>query len=77
MRFIILKKRTNFASSKLLRLFFTLNSVVFLDRERKNISCPRAQGTLVTPLSPNRDRPATGLAEDMKTKTCLMRSSDN
>jgi len=27
----------------LLHLFFTLNSVVFIDRWRKNISCPRAQ----------------------------------
>jgi len=31
-------------------LFFTSNSVVFVDEVRKNISCPRAQGTLATPL---------------------------
>jgi len=33
-----------------LHLFFTSNSVVFVDGERKNISCPRAQSTLTTPL---------------------------
>jgi len=31
--------------------FFTLNSVVFVDVGRKNISCSRAQGTLATPLN--------------------------
>jgi len=30
---------------------FNFNSVVFVDRGRKNISCPRAQDTLATPLS--------------------------
>jgi len=39
-----------FASSVLLHLIFTSNSVVFVDGRRKNISCPRAQGTLATPL---------------------------
>jgi len=34
----------------LLHLFFTSNSVVFADRGRKKISCPRAQGILATPL---------------------------
>jgi len=43
-------KCSAFASSALLHLFFTLNSVVFDDGERKNISCSRAQGTLATPL---------------------------
>jgi len=33
-----------------LRLFFSSTSLVFVDRGRKNISCPRAQGTLDTPL---------------------------
>jgi len=33
-----------------LQLFFTSNSVVFVDRGRKNIFCLRAQGTLATPL---------------------------
>jgi len=57
MRFITFKKEQNyyskcfvFASSALLHLFFTSNSVVFIDRGRKNISCPRAQDTLATPL---------------------------
>jgi len=39
-----------FASSALLHLFFTSNSVVFVDGGCKNISCPMAQGTLATPL---------------------------
>jgi len=33
-----------------LQLFFTSNSVGFVDKGRKNISCPRAQGNLATPL---------------------------
>jgi len=33
-----------------LQLFFTSNFVVFVDGGRKNISCPRAQSTLATPL---------------------------
>jgi len=37
--------------SELLHLFFSSNSVVFVDRRRNNISCPRAQGTLATPLA--------------------------
>jgi len=41
---------TNFASLKFLQLFFTSNSVVFVGRGRKNISCSRAQGTLATSL---------------------------
>jgi len=48
-----LQKRTNFVSSKFLQLFFTSNSVVFVDRGRKNISCSRAKGTLATPLQAN------------------------
>jgi len=51
MRFIALKKEQNiyrkysaFASSALLHLFFTSNSVVFVDGGRKNVSCTRAQG---------------------------------
>jgi len=41
-----------FASSALFHLFFTSNFVVFVDRGRKIIPCPRAQDTLATPLSP-------------------------
>jgi len=40
-----------FNSSALLHLFFSSNSEVFVDRGRKNISCPRAQGTLAMPLN--------------------------
>jgi len=36
----------------ILHLFFTSNSVVFVDGMRNSISCPRAQGTLATPLTP-------------------------
>jgi len=45
-------KKTIFVSSKLLHLFFTSIKlcIVFVDKGRKNISCPRAQGTLATPL---------------------------
>jgi len=35
----------------LLHHFFNSNSVSFVERGRKNISCPRAQGTLATPLA--------------------------
>jgi len=45
-----LQKRTNFASSNFLQLLFISNSVVFVDRVCKNISCPRVQGILATPL---------------------------
>jgi len=55
----LLPSRTIFASSKFLHLFFTSNFVVFIDRGRNNISCPRAQGTLAMPL-PSLDR-ALGL----------------
>jgi len=58
MRFIILKKEQNnyskcfaFVSSALFIYFLTSNSVLFIDKGRKNISCPGAQGTLPTPLS--------------------------
>jgi len=58
MHFIPLKKETRncskcsaFASSVLLHLYFNLNSVIFVEGGRKNISCPRAQGTLATPLN--------------------------
>jgi len=40
-----------FASFALLYLFITSNSVVFVDRGRKTIPCPRAQGSLATPLA--------------------------
>jgi len=36
--------------SALLHLFFTSSSCRFYDGERKNIACPRVQGTLATPL---------------------------
>jgi len=39
-----------FCSFRTFALFFTSNSVVFADRGRKLIHCPRAQGTLATPL---------------------------
>jgi len=39
-----------FTCSALLHLFFSSNSAVFMTRGRKNISCPRAQCTLATPL---------------------------
>jgi len=49
MRFITFKKEQilhlpNFCS------YFSLQTLVFVDRGRKNISCPRAQGILATPL---------------------------
>jgi len=50
------KKKNNyikcsaFASFALLHLLFTSNSVVCVDGERKNVSCPRAQSDLATPL---------------------------
>jgi len=57
MRFITFKKEQNnyskcsvFASSALFHLVFISNSILFVDRGLKNISCPRAQGTLATPL---------------------------
>jgi len=57
MRFITLKIELNnyskcsvFASFSVLRPFFTSNLVVFVDRGRKVIPCPRVQGTLATPL---------------------------
>jgi len=37
----------------LLHLFFISNLEVFVDRGRKNVSCPRAQGTLAMPLDVN------------------------
>jgi len=43
-------KKNKFCIFQILQLFFTSNSVVFVDRWRKNISCSRAQGTLATPL---------------------------
>jgi len=53
--FLILTKQlqlcSTFASSALLRLFFTSNSAVFDEEGCKNISCPRAQGTLATSLT--------------------------
>jgi len=39
-----------FASSTLLHLYFNSNSVSFVEGGRKNISCPRVQDTLATPL---------------------------
>jgi len=58
MRFVSLKKETSnyykysaFAFSALLYQFFNSNSVSFVEGGRKSISCPRAQGTLATPLS--------------------------
>jgi len=43
-------KCSAFACSALLHLSFNSNSVSFVEGGRKNISCLRAQGTLVTPL---------------------------
>jgi len=57
MRFITLKKEQNNYNKcpilllpQFLHLFFASYSVVFVQRGRKNISCPRAQGIQVTPL---------------------------
>jgi len=54
MHFIPLKKNqattTNVLPLLLPHLFFNSNSVSFVEGGRKNISCPRAQGTLATPL---------------------------
>jgi len=57
MYFIPLKKEPSnyskcptFDSPALLHLFFNSNSVCLVEGGRKNISCPRAQGTLATPL---------------------------
>jgi len=46
------KEKNNYSTSAFafLHLFFTSNSVVFVNGGRKNVSCPRAQGTLATPL---------------------------
>jgi len=44
-------KCSAFASFALLHLFFNSNSVSFVEGGHKNISCPRAQGTLATPLA--------------------------
>jgi len=61
MHFIPLKKKPSnynkcsaFASYALLHLSFNSNSVNFIEGGRKNISCPRAQGTLATPLTPTK-----------------------
>jgi len=45
-------KCSTIASSALFHLFFNSNFVSFVEGGRKNISCPRAQGTLATPLAP-------------------------
>jgi len=59
MRFTTLKKKNKITTVNVLLLllirsfrtyFSTSNSVIFVDGGRKNISCPRAQGTLATPL---------------------------
>jgi len=66
MRFIAPQNKENLTTvyvlllllAHFLHLFYTLNSMIFVDRSakiflspgRKNISCPRAQGTLATPL---------------------------
>jgi len=68
MRFNTLKKEQNNSSGKfyivssaLLQQFFTSNSAVFVDRGRKNISCPRAQDTLAdTPLGVYDDLATSG-----------------
>jgi len=58
MRFILLKKEPSnyskysaYASSALLHQFFNSNCEGFVEGGRKNICCPRALGTLATPLS--------------------------
>jgi len=56
--FYFAKKSSNyskcsaFASFALLHLFFNSNSISFVEGRRKNIFCPRAQGTLATLLVP-------------------------
>jgi len=49
-----------------LHLFFISKSVVFVDRRRKNISCPRAQGTLATPLPTSSAREVTFLQQTLR-----------
>jgi len=44
-------KCSSFSSFTLLHLFFTSNTVIFVDVGGRNISCPRAQGTLATLLN--------------------------
>jgi len=41
-----------FASTAAFSPIFTSNSVLFVDSGCKNMSCPRVQGTLATPLLP-------------------------
>jgi len=41
-----------FCFYRTLARIFTLNYVVFVDKGRKNISCPKAQGALATSLGP-------------------------
>jgi len=59
MHFITLKKETsNYSkcsafSSRTFSPIFYSNSVSFVEGRRKNISCPRAQGTLAAPLETN------------------------
>jgi len=53
-----LKKQNNSSKFLLLSLpnfctYFSLQTLVFVDGGRKNISCPRAQGTPATPLNSN------------------------
>jgi len=45
----------------LLHLSFNSNSVSFVERGRKYISCSRAQGTLATPLQANKKFPERGV----------------
>jgi len=57
MRFITLKTGQNYTVNVLLLLlphictYFHFKLCRFVDRGRKNISCPKVQGTLATPLS--------------------------
>jgi len=69
------KKRTIFASSKLLHLFSTSNFVVFVDGVRKNISFSRAHGTLATPLAQGHNKQTcrlvyTHLLLNVKQESC-------
>jgi len=70
MRFIAYEKEKNIcskcstvASFALLHLSFTSNSVVCVDGGRKNVSCPRAQGTLATPLTVHQQKRTAPLSD--------------
>jgi len=75
MHFIPLKKEPSiyskyfaFAYCALLYQFFNSNCVIFVEGGRKNISCPRAQGTQATPLYEEGSTCANALYEHLQVK---------